>query len=41
MIWKYINELQNEIYGDVLNDALIIQDGKIVDSEINMGFKEN
>ena len=35
VIWKYINELQNEIYGDVLNDALIIQDGKIVDSEIN------
>lgn len=35
VIWKYINELQNEIYGEILNDALIIQDGKIVDSEIN------
>lgn len=35
VIWKYINELQKGIYGEVLNDALIIQDGKIVDSEIN------
>lgn len=35
VIWPYINELQNEIYGEVLHDALIIQDGKIVDSEIN------
>ena len=35
MIWKYITELQNETYGKVLNDALIIQDGRIIDNEIN------
>lgn len=35
VIWKYINELQYEVYGEVLKDALIIKDGEIVDSEIN------
>ncbi len=35
VIWKYINELNNGIYGEVLKDALIIEDGRIVDSEIN------
>lgn len=35
VIWKYIAELQKEIYGKVLNDALIIQDGRIIDNEIN------
>lgn len=35
VIWKYINELQNENYDEVLHDALIIKDGKIVDNEIN------
>ena len=34
-IWKYIDELQNGIYGEVLKGALIIEDGKIVDTEIN------
>ncbi len=34
VIWKYINELQNENYDEVLNDALIIKDGKIIDNEI-------
>lgn len=34
VIWAYINELQSEKYGEVLSDALIIKDGKIVDDEI-------
>lgn len=34
-IWKYINELQSESYGEVLSDALIIENGLIVDQEIN------
>ena len=36
VIWKYINELQSENYDEILNDALIIKDGKIIDNEINM-----
>lgn len=35
VIWKYINELQGGSYSEVLNDALIIKDGLIVDNEIN------
>ena len=35
VIWKYINELQSENYDEVLHDALIIKDGKIIDNEIN------
>ena len=35
VIWKYINELQKGIYDEVLQDALIIEDGRIVDNEIN------
>ena len=34
MIWPYINELQSENFDDVLTDALIIQDGRIIDNEI-------
>lgn len=34
-IWKYINELQSESCGEVLSDALIIENGLIVDQEIN------
>ena len=36
VIWKYINELQNEEYDEVLSDALIIKEGKILDQEINL-----
>lgn len=35
VIWKYINELQSENYDEVLYDALIIKNGKIIDKEIN------
>lgn len=35
LIWKYINELQSENYDEVLHDALIIKNGKIIDNEIN------
>lgn len=34
LIWKYLNELQSETYDDVLTDALIIQEGRIIDDEI-------
>lgn len=34
IIWKYLNELQAEKCGEALNDALIIDKGKIIDSEI-------
>ena len=34
VIWKYINELQRESYGDILSDALIVENGKIIDKEI-------
>lgn len=39
VIWKYINELQSENYSDVIRDALIIENGIIVDREINL-FQE-
>lgn len=35
-IWSYINELQSDICGQTLRDALIVKDGKIVDEEINL-----
>ena len=35
VIWPYINELLNEKYSEVLSDALIIESGRIIDSEIN------
>ena len=35
VIWPYINELQSEYIGEVLSDALIIENGVIVDQEIN------
>lgn len=35
VVWKYIDELQSGGYGEVLTDALIVEDGKIVDKEIN------
>ena len=34
VIWKFINELQNEKYDEILSEALIIKDGKIIDDEI-------
>lgn len=34
VIWPYINELQRESFGEVLSDALIIENGVIVDQEI-------
>lgn len=34
VIWKYINELQNEVCGEVLSNALIFENGVIVDDEI-------
>lgn len=34
VIWKYLNELQNNRCGQVLSDALIIRSGEIVDKEI-------
>ena len=34
IIWKYINELQNGLYDEVLLNALIIKNGEIVDDEI-------
>lgn len=34
VIWKYINELQNESYSNILSNALIIEDGMIIDQEI-------
>lgn len=34
VIWRYINELQRESYGDILSDALIVENGKIIDKEI-------
>ena len=35
VIWPYINELLDEKYSEVLADALIIESGRIIDSEIN------
>lgn len=35
VIWKYINELQNGTYDEILKGALIIEDGIIIDNEIN------
>jgi len=34
VIWPYINELQKESYGDILSEALIVENGRIVDKEI-------
>lgn len=34
VIWKYINELQSEYYDEVLQGALIIKNGEIIDNEI-------
>lgn len=34
VVWSYINELQNESYGDILSDSLIVENGKIIDKEI-------
>lgn len=34
VIWKYINELQRESYGDILSEALIVENGRIIDKEI-------
>lgn len=34
VIWGYINELQNEDCGSILSDALIVDQGRIVDQEI-------
>lgn len=34
VIWKFINELQSEKYDEILSEALIIKDGKIIDDEI-------
>lgn len=34
VVWSYINELQNESYGDILSDSLIVKNGKIIDKEI-------
>lgn len=34
IIWKYVNELQNGLYDEVLLNALIIKNGEIVDDEI-------
>lgn len=34
VIWSYINELQNESYGDILSDSLIVENGRIIDKEI-------
>ena len=34
VIWRYISELQRESYGDILSDALIVENGKIIDKEI-------
>lgn len=35
VIWQYINELQNDSFDVVMSDALIIENGVIVDQEIN------
>lgn len=35
VIWQYINELQSGKYSTILEDALIIDNGEIVDDEIN------
>ncbi len=35
IIWKYINELMSGEIGEVLNNALIIEKGVIIDQEIN------
>lgn len=35
VIWPYINELQIGDYGDVLKDCLIVENGHIIDEEIN------
>lgn len=35
VIWKYLDQLQSEKYSKILLDALIIDNGKIVDNEIN------
>ena len=35
VIWRYIDELQRDCCGQVLNDAMIIRNGIIVDEEIS------
>ena len=35
VIWQYIHELQTGVYGDVLKDCLIVENGYIIDEEIN------
>lgn len=35
VIWQYINMLQNGTYDEVLSGALIIEEGNIIDNEIN------
>ena len=34
IIWKYLNELQRDKFGTTLKEALIIENGKIIDTEI-------
>ena len=41
VIWKYINMLQEGINDEVLSDALILKEGKIIDQEIDLFQKRN